>query len=170
MIAGARIASKNPHNAMGRNAVASARILGGTADQRYDHRTAVTDGEHGRGHAASTRDMVLVRLLGPQMKLGSVAARAAEVTLVVVTFIVGLLGAEIAFRSIDDYQLWSARLVRRPTSPLRASPAATDATSMQDHAARISLAAGMKREWFDLSPPPISRKSLNQTFERIAKR
>lgn len=115
-------------------------------------------------------DMVLVRLLGPQMKPGSVATRAAEVTLVVVTFIVSLLAAEIVLRAIDGFELWSARLVRRSTSPPLASPAPTEATSIQEHAARIPLAADMKREWFDLSPPPKSGKSLNQTFERIAKR
>jgi hypothetical protein len=104
------------------------------------------------------------------MKPGSIAIRAAEVTLAAVTFIVGLLAAEMAFRAIDGYEFFSPRLVQRPTSPPLATPAAAEAKAATQHAARIPLATGMKSEWFHLSPSPISRKSVNPTFERIAKR
>jgi hypothetical protein len=83
---------------------------------------------------------------------------------------IGLFAGEILFRAVDGYDLSSARLLRLPTSPPRSGPAVTGAEIAKKHAERIPLAAGMKREWFDLSPPPVPRKKVNPVFERINKR
>jgi hypothetical protein len=83
---------------------------------------------------------------------------------------IGLFAGEILFRAVDGYDLSSARLLRLPTSPPRSGPAVTGAEIAKKHAERIPLAAGMKQEWFDLSPPPVPRKEVNPVFERISKR
>jgi hypothetical protein len=96
--------------------------------------------------------------------------RAAEVATVIVASAIALFAGEILFRAVDGYDLSSARLLRLPTSPPRSGPAVTGAEIAKKHAERIPLAAGMKQEWFDLSPPPVPRKQVNPIFERISKR
>jgi hypothetical protein len=97
------------------------------------------------------------------MKPRRAGVYAAAISLFTTFFLAGLLACELAFRAIDHYELWSVRISRvAGFEPVTAAA--------RTYAAQVPLAAGMKREWFDLSPPSIRTRPPNPEFMRIAGR
>jgi hypothetical protein len=80
---------------------------------------------------------------------------ALGATFSALVFLLGAAACELAFRALDGYELMSLRL--KP-SRAAAQPAQTQPSpGPVRHAAAVALAPGMKPEWFDLSPAPLSR-------------
>jgi hypothetical protein len=89
----------------------------------------------------------------PTARRGKLASFIATALLVLAGVAFGLAVGEIALRIVDGYSLTSLRLVRPLPPPPQTEAKAADALHQQ--VAAIPLAAGMRREWFDLSPEPI---------------
>src|SRR5262245_52783600 len=88
----------------------------------------------------------------------------ASAALALTTTVFSLMLAEIAFRTLDGYHIWSWSLVHlRPASPPPTSVVAK-------HLDSIALANGMKKEWFAESPTSLPRSTVSTALLESSRR
>lgn len=86
----------------------------------------------------------------------------AKILLTMVTWAVLLPVAELLFRMIDGYRLFSFRLVKKDIAPTRAGRAEEPRTDLR-HMESVGLVPGVDPSWYDLDPPLVPRKPLSST-------
>jgi len=94
---------------------------------------------------------------------------AASVGIPVATFIVGCLIGEALLRHVDGYRLTTLRLIPQAFEVEGLALQRRDVARL--YVGSIPLAPGMRTEWFELSPPPLSaRPDVDPVLKEAAAR